>query len=111
MWCIFLHGRMIILIGCRAPNPLFGFSTGFCKHKPLLTFGRITNGIDMVSTHGNGLDCHRTWEMLFYGMIPIVKTSSLDVLYRNLSVVVVSEWSRCVKRGVGGQGVSRYTSI
>ena len=71
------------------------------KHKPLLDlwkdYKRYRYGF---STHGNGLDCHRTWEMLFYGMIPIVKTSSLDVLYRNLSVVVVSEWSEVCQEGV-----------
>ena len=71
------------------------------KHKPLLKlwkdYKRYRYGF---SPHGNGLDCHRTWEMLFYGMIPIVKTSSLDVLYRDLSVVVVSEWSEVCQEGV-----------
>ena len=45
-----------------------------------------------LSPHGNGLDCHRTWEMLFFGIIPIVKTSSLDKLYENLPVVILDEW-------------------
>ena len=27
-----------------------------------------------VSPRGNGLDCHRTWEMLYFGMIPIVES-------------------------------------
>lgn len=45
-----------------------------------------------LSPHGNGLDCHRTWEMLFFGIIPIVKTSSLDSLYDELPVVILDDW-------------------
>ncbi len=45
-----------------------------------------------VSPHGNGLDCHRTWEDLALGCIVIVKTSSLDPLYEGLPVVIVKDW-------------------
>ncbi len=46
-----------------------------------------------VSPHGNGLDCHRTWEDLALGCIVIVKTSPLDPLYEGLPVVIVNDWS------------------
>lgn len=46
----------------------------------------------VMSAHGNGLDCHRTWEVLCLGCIPIVKTSSLDRLYRELPVAIVEDW-------------------
>jgi hypothetical protein len=46
----------------------------------------------VVSPHGNGLDCHRTWESLVLGNIVIVKRSSLDPLYEGLPVVVVEDW-------------------
>ena len=46
-----------------------------------------------ISPHGNGLDCHRTWESLCLGCIPIVKTSVLDGLYDDLPVLIVKEWS------------------
>ena len=46
-----------------------------------------------ISPHGNGLDCHRTWEDLLLGCIVIVKTSSLDPLYEGLPVVIVQDWS------------------
>jgi hypothetical protein len=46
-----------------------------------------------ISPHGNGLDCHRTWEDLVLGCIVIVKTSSLDPLYEGLPVVIVTDWS------------------
>ena len=46
----------------------------------------------VVSPHGNGLDCHRTWESLLLGNIVIVKRSSLDPLYQGLPVVIVEDW-------------------
>ncbi len=47
----------------------------------------------ILSTHGHGLDCHRTWEILFLGGIVITKTSSLDKMYEGLPVVIVKEWN------------------
>jgi hypothetical protein len=46
----------------------------------------------VVSPHGNGLDCHRTWESLVLGNIVIVKRSPLDALYAGLPVVIVDHW-------------------
>jgi len=46
----------------------------------------------VVSPHGHGLDCHRTWESLTLGNIVIVKRSSLDALYEGLPVVIVDDW-------------------
>jgi len=47
----------------------------------------------VLSPHGTGLDCHRTWEALALGHIVIVPSSSLDLLYRDLPVVAVKDWS------------------
>lgn len=46
-----------------------------------------------ISPHGNGLDCHRTWEDLILGCIVIVKTSPLDPLYDGLPVVIIKDWA------------------
>lgn len=46
----------------------------------------------VVSPLGNGMDCHRTWEALILGCIPIVKTSGLDKLYDDLPVLIVKDW-------------------
>ncbi|SNY93814.1 hypothetical protein SAMN04515647_4135 [Cohaesibacter sp. ES.047] len=46
-----------------------------------------------ISPLGNGLDCHRTWEALLLGSIPVVKSSPLDSLYQDLPVVILDEWS------------------
>jgi len=48
----------------------------------------------MVSPRGNGLDTHRLWEALYMGSIPIVKTSSLDSLYAELPVLIISDWTQ-----------------
>ena len=47
----------------------------------------------VISPHGNGLDCHRTWEALCLGCIPIVRTSPLDTLFADLPVYIVNDWS------------------
>jgi len=56
------------------------------------TWEHISNIAFVASPHGNGLDCHRTWEALVLGSIPIVKRSSLDSLYDNLPVLIVNDW-------------------
>lgn len=46
----------------------------------------------VLSPRGVGLDCHRTWESLVLGNIPIVEHSSLDPLFEGLPVVLVDRW-------------------
>ena len=45
-----------------------------------------------TSPRGNGIDCHRTWELLMLRTIPIVLSSSIDPLYKGLPVVIVKAW-------------------
>ena len=47
----------------------------------------------VISPLGNGLDCHRTWEAIILGCIPIVKKSGLDPIYEGLPVLIVNDWS------------------
>lgn len=42
---------------------------------------------------GNGLDCHRTWEALIMGAIPVMVHSMLDELLADLPVIIVDQWS------------------
>lgn len=42
---------------------------------------------------GAGLDCHRTWESLAMGAIPIVLNNTLLPLYDGLPVMVVNNWT------------------
>jgi hypothetical protein len=47
----------------------------------------------VASPFGNGPDCHRTWEALVLGCIPIIKSSMLNPLFEELPVLLVDEWS------------------
>ena len=54
----------------------------------------------VISPHGNGLDCYRTWEAIHLGCIPIVKKSSLSEagLYDDLPVLIVDEWKHITRQ-------------
>lgn len=47
----------------------------------------------VLSPKGAGEDCHRTWEALYLGCIPIVLSSSIDEIYQDLPVLVVKSWN------------------
>ena len=47
----------------------------------------------VLSPMGGGYDCHRTWEALCLGCIPIVKSSGLDPLFYDLPVLIVKNWT------------------
>jgi hypothetical protein len=48
----------------------------------------------VLSPHGNGLDCHRTWEALALNHIVLVPSSSLNDLYTGLPVVPLDSWDQ-----------------
>lgn len=52
----------------------------------------LARTVFVISPPGNGLDCHRTWEALLMGCYPVVKSSPLDALFKDLPVVIVKEW-------------------
>jgi len=56
------------------------------------TWNRQKDFAFVICPHGGGLDCHRNWEALCLGCIPIVKTSKIDKLYANLPVLIVNDW-------------------
>ena len=58
----------------------------------LTTWNRQLKFAFVICPHGGGLDCHRNWEALCLGCIPIVKTSAIDSLYKDLPVLIVDDW-------------------
>ncbi|CAF1343348.1 unnamed protein product [Rotaria magnacalcarata] len=48
----------------------------------------------VLSPPGGGTDCHRTWEALYMGAVPIVLTSELDPLFSKTRSVIVNDWSQ-----------------
>jgi hypothetical protein len=47
----------------------------------------------IISPHGNGLDCHRTYEAIALGCIPVVKSSSLDLMYKDMPIIILNDWN------------------
>ena len=47
----------------------------------------------VISPRGAGEDCHRTWEAIHIGCIPIVLSSNLNELYQDLPILVVNSWA------------------
>ena len=91
------HERGTAVRAANCLNPIFQHG-----RLPLLDlFGKYSQYRFGLSPPGNGVDCHRTWEMLFFGMIPIVKSSPLDLLYTkfDLPVVVVKDWGDICQKG------------
>lgn len=67
------------------------------KHEPSMTVSELwetyTHYRFAFAPRGNGIDTHRLWEMLFFGVIPIAKTSSIDQLFDGLPVLIVQEYA------------------
>jgi hypothetical protein len=53
----------------------------------------ITNFTFVLSPFGNGMDCHRTWETLCLGSIPIIRANNFKELFEDLPVLIVNDWS------------------
>jgi hypothetical protein len=47
----------------------------------------------VISPFGGGLDCHRTWEALALGSIPIIHSSPLNKMFEGLPVLFVNSWA------------------
>ena len=64
----------------------------------------------VLSPRGNGLDCHRTWEVLLMGAVPIVPSTTINDLYRDLPVIVVEDW-KCLTQGFLEQKWSEFERV
>ena len=48
-----------------------------------------------ICTTGGGLDpCPKAWEAIAMGCIPIIKTSTMDRVWRKLPVIIVNKWDK-----------------
>ncbi len=48
----------------------------------------------VASPEGNGLDCHRTWESIYLGVVPIVKRNYMTEYFASLSlpIWIIDSW-------------------
>jgi hypothetical protein len=79
----------------KIPKDLVYYEPNFIKRDE--TWKNQSKFSFVLSPMGHGMDCHRTWEALILGCIVIVKKSVLDVLYEDLPVLIVDNWSDITK--------------
>lgn len=73
-------------------NNLIKFQNKIIDYKNI--FEKYAQHRFVLSPRGNGLDCHRTWEIILLGSIVITETSSLDDMYiqNNLPVIILNKY-------------------
>ena len=50
-----------------------------------------------ISPPGNGIDCHRTWESLYLGVIPIVENHVHNLQFQDLPILIINDWNNINK--------------
>ena len=73
------------------PRGLIYQQTGFIPRTQ--TWWNMSDYAFVLSPFGNGMDCHRTWEALLCGCIPIVCSSVFNELFDGLPVLIVDKWA------------------
>jgi hypothetical protein len=95
---ILVYSNFTVGTNAKERQPCFDYfsNTSFthmAQPKPFQEYlDDLSRSVFTVSPPGNGLDCHRTWEALCMKCYPIVLSSTLNLLYENLPVVVVNSW-------------------
>ena len=58
-----------------------------------ITWQNTINYAFVLSPFGIGMDCHRTWEALCLGCIPIVCAPNFKKMFEDLPVLIVNNWN------------------
>jgi hypothetical protein len=90
----------------REPLQRRVIETGMTWHDPAGSpeayFQELRDSVFVLSPRGNGLDCHRTWEALYCGAIPVVTQGTLSrTLTDALPILVVDSWDAVFDRTAG----------
>jgi hypothetical protein len=56
-------------------------------------WNQLINYAFVLSPFGIGMDCHRTWEALCFGSIPIICAPHFEKLFEDLPVLIVKNWN------------------
>jgi len=54
---------------------------------------KVKEYLFIASPRGNGIDCHRTWEALYFGSIPLVDRHFMYDSYKDLPIIQVDDWN------------------
>tara|TARA_Y100001960_G_C14718523_1_gene851091 strand:+ start:395 stop:1852 length:1458 start_codon:yes stop_codon:yes gene_type:complete len=66
------------------------------KMKELSYSKYIENILDhemIICPRGNGIDCHRIWESLYLGRVPVVEKSLTTSFFNSLPILFVDDWN------------------
>ena len=64
------------------------------NHLPRLSsWQRQAECMFVISPEGAGIDCHRTWEAILLGCIPVMKINKITPLFDRLPVVILNDWT------------------
>jgi hypothetical protein len=55
---------------------------------------QISDKVFVLSPPGNGLDTHRTWEVLMLGKIPIIQKLEINTIFQDLPVWEIDDWKK-----------------
>jgi hypothetical protein len=70
------------------------FAGGYVQPKTFEEYLRdLSKSYFCISPSGNGIDCHRTWESIYVGTIPIITRSQMSDQYSNFPIIVLDDWS------------------
>jgi hypothetical protein len=58
------------------------------------TWARQAEFLFVLSPEGAGMDCHRTWESILLGCVPIMRRNSVSALLAELPALIVDDWSQ-----------------
>ena len=79
----------------QIPQELLIINNNFTKRTQ--NWKNITKYTFVLSPFGIGMDCHRTWESICLGCIPILKAPNFKNMFEELPVLIVNEWSDITK--------------
>jgi hypothetical protein len=65
----------------------------------------LKGSLFVASPRGNGLDCHRTWEAIYCGAVPVVDDHMMYDHFPELPILRVSDWTQ-VKPGTLADALS-----
>jgi len=69
-------------------------------------FASVRDAMFVLSPPGNGLDCHRTWEAIYLGAVPVVRRGTLPAsLVDPLPIMQVDDWDEILELDDHGKRV------
>ena len=74
------------------PKKSFAFKTPETSQKRVDFYRTLRRSEFAICPAGTGLDTHRVYECILFGVIPIVLSSPLDSLYEQFPIWIVKDW-------------------